>query len=410
MGHPIPAYKNLAPVLTLDGTTDNAIAINKALDELGESAVAEIPNLPPNTSVGISHPIIVPKGVTLRGPTAFAGGDIHPTSAFPRTTLNGNQTTPAAGTFTLNVAATAGFPLGVGGATPPNRKGVLCVAGITIFYSGTTGTTFTGCFTSAMDTNVALTSGRVVGTFMVWMGEPAGTDLMFGTRLEEIRLNANDTPGISGVWAAFLQEGAGWDGLLVYRFKNFGIRLDFVPGLEGDSGHHSGNRTWLRFSDTCEPEAVGFDASSGRGPLGAVYGHWGYAGWSIIASHTTQNLGKAGVRFNGVQTRMNDVNIEKCPVGILVGDRYAANVNLEGLSTWGQESTDALVRIGNTPGNVVLARRLLHSLPDSQGKLIDDLRNSYSCSDVSMNEYNLLGDGRYVVNGGLGDSALLGRL
>lgn len=398
-----------------DGTTDDGATITNAIQTAGPTTS----ELGRHTYV-IASPIIIPNGHAMKGMGAMSGGSIiSPHPLWPTTTVNGGQTTPAddSTTFTLTVASTARFPLGVGGITPPGNVGVLCTQGITIFYTGTTPTTFTGCRVQDCDTNVTLTNARPVSTFLVWLCAPGEGVVGFGTRIDHCWILCNDVAGIGGIHSCHVQENAGGHDLGVTRFCNFGIRIDSYPGAspaDAQAVNFGFNTLGVAFSASCEAEAVGIDymmSHSGTGTT-ALSGIGELHTLSCGVVGAVVSAKKAGVRLNAVATRCTKLSFENQHVGIMAGDVYPSNLLIDNCdvgANWGSDTNDALIQLGDTVGNAARVRTAWKSDPSTvpNRKVLVDIANAISLTEDTV-DYDLFQDGTFRVNGGtrVGDSSL----
>lgn len=363
---------------------------------------------------GIQHPIIIQPGSRLLGMSSHAGSQISVQTSFPHTTINGDQTLPSseATTFTLTVGATANFPMASGGISLAHGRGILCAGGCTIFYTGVTSGTFTGCTTN--DINQTLTNGTPVSTFAVWLCEPdyASTGEGAATRLENVKLACGNVPGVSGVWSCRVQEQGGVFDVHVDSFANFGIRFESNPAMTGNDQpvNWAVENVDLIFSTTTSPatiaeaNGVGVDILQYRSAthVTPVYDSLrGIRNLSVEGGRTSVTV-KAGLRLNGCTGSYTDMHFESMPRGILLGDLYPNKATLienvgiasDGFSTGG-------VCIGNTSGNEVELRAIYKADTNvpSRVTLLDSI-NSVSLADQIVDNYKIWNDGTYAINSG----------
>jgi hypothetical protein len=405
-GLALPSLLDPSYGLVANGTTDDSVAANAALHN--QSGIVAFGN----ATIAIGNPLIIPVGVQLKGQGGQLGpSELVPASNFFTTTTNGSFTTPAstATTFTVTVVSTAGAPLGVGGITPSKGVGVVTMYGIDIFYTGTTGTTFTGCQVGPLDVSVTVPSGTNVSTYMVWLGEPGDVQAN-ETRIDDIKIQCSSgtlpvVPGIAGIIGCHLQVGAGGSQLNIGGYRNSAIRLNFCPM---GSGHPFGwefTDLWLRAEGVAEATLVDFDAI-GSAAVTDGYGQNKLERLTVVQKDLSSGPfpGVAGVRLNGIAGGIyKSLYFENHNVGVQVGDLAACHVTLDDVEQSNSWGTGYRVNIGNTSGNSVIVNQLFASGTGTGLGMIHDNVNGVTYTAASAAEhlvmqFSLGSDGTAVMN------------
>jgi hypothetical protein len=341
-----------------DGVTDDAAAYQAALN-YGAGSPGSVFG---GRLIGsIASPLIIPNGVRLEG----LGGQqsasgLKLLSTFPHTTINGDQTLPYAAfssTFTLNVASTAGFPLGSGGITPAGGVGVLVCKERTILYTGTTSTSFTGCWTVPCDIGVTLANGSAISTPAVWLTGPGDGQVGFSTRIDGFSIDCNDVAGSACLWTSHLQEGGGWSDMLFKAFRNYGFRADqayaFGP-TAAQCNDWDGKDYWCTTSDNAESECVDIHIALIWPPGGVKTPQqdYGLRNGSHVVMHNGGPNGTA-IRIDGCVGNYGPFHMESKNRGIVIGEYSRCSVVLSGytISNSWSNSGGAGVDLGAAYGN-----------------------------------------------------------
>jgi hypothetical protein len=396
-----------------NGTTDNGPIITAALTSL--SSTGGVVHVPGGQALkyACNSPVIIRgNGTVLQGDGGFGTGcQIGPGPSWPGGTVSGAQTTPASAstTFTLTLAAsTAAFPLGASGISLVNGRGVVIVNGpsepVTVYYTGATGSTLTGCTCNHVSTTLA--NGAGVSVPLVWIGEPGATLNLQGSRVERLMLGGGALAGGCALWSCRCAEMSGFFDVDFQNIATLGFRFDTPSGLSNanTARNYAASRFNIYMAASASATAIGGDCLD----LALTPSQRGVGDGTIVSQSGSPVTILAGMRLNGVTGVYGSFHFENIPTGLLIGDKVATGP-LVVLPTTGQPNVATeLVKIGNHAGTMVTLLGMDYQQAITTQHLITDQLTGNTVTDQKASFYQVDSAGSVTTDAASASTALRG--